>query len=142
VYANQLVKANLFGSVEISDLRRFFRGRACAKQGVVPRDHDWLLFGNRIPLRASIDQNEPARGRLVTDREQVLNIRVAQERFGILARGKLNDDHALWCPITLDRCRRSSLNDILSGMFRNVRGDFGDVPLNPAKSFIDKSSTK
>jgi hypothetical protein len=90
-----------------------------------------LKIGYR--LWASIDQNEPAGGRLVTNFEQVLNIRVTQERFGILAGGELNDDHALWCPITLDWCRRSSLNDILSGMFRNVRGDFGDVPLEPGE---------
>jgi len=69
----------------------------------------------------------------VTDFEQVLNIRVTQERFGIFAEGELNDDHALWCPITLDRCRRNSLNDILTGMSRNVRGDFGDVPAEPSK---------
>src|SRR5580704_1842527 len=82
---------------------------------------------------ASVDQNEPAGGRLVTDFEQVLDIRVAQERFGIFAQRELDDDHAFRCPITLDRCRWNSANDIFAGMSCDVRGDFRDVSAETGK---------
>ena len=69
----------------------------------------------------------------MTNFEQILYLWIVQERFGIFAGGEFDDDHSLRCPIALNWCRRNSLNDILSGVLGNMRGDLSDVAAEPGK---------